>query len=234
MNNPNPKFQLNLNETNSLGFTLTIEGSTTNADTSKPEFRFVLSENGNARSWLYPMTKDEDGDVVVQIPSEGMFSEKKSYTGQVEVILDNHYFTPTTIDIEFTRPLKVEAAISIKKSNIYKEQTATKSNEKKPTVRAIIQKKVVAQPNIVKLNVAGATQHKKRSWNDLTKEEQEKIKNILRERKVTQLRKAKLDEVKKGKETKELAHRKTLVDKKVEKSLKDRLKNLMSDSLLDE
>lgn len=239
MSTGTPKFTLNLNETNSLGFTLTIEGSSSDVDATKPEFRFVLAERNGEKAWLYPMARDEEGDVVVQIPSEEFFSESKEYQGQVEVILGNHYFIPTAVDIEFVRPLKIEAAVSTKKSSMFKEGQDNKPvNVSSVTVKSKnkVQKETARSQNKpIQLKTKAPTQKPgKRKWDDLTKEEQEKIKNMLRERKATQLRKAKLEEAKKAKEAKELARKKAMAEKKVEKSVKDQLKNLMSDSLLDE
>jgi hypothetical protein len=231
MTDTRPKFTLNLNETNSLGFTMSIEGSSSDIDATSPEFRFVLAEQSGEKAWLYPMEKDEEGDMVVSIPSESIFSENKDYVGQVEVILGNHYFIPTTVDIEFIKPLKVEAVAKVKSQSaqelneisdgplrIASVTARTKNKVKKETVAKVEHKPVKLTP-------------KKKQWSDLSEAEQAKVKEVLRARKMKQLREAKAAAEKK-KKLEEARKRKA--EKMAKGAIKDQLKSLMSNSLLEE
>jgi hypothetical protein len=229
------KLSLNLNEENELAFKIMIEGSSSDVNATKPYVRFVLSEKGegNNKAWLYPTSKDDEGCVTVHVTGEEFLSEEKEYTGQLEVILGNHYFVPTTVDIEFIRPLKVEAVV-------VSNQSTLKESETKPqaptavsvaTVQVRNQKKKVVENNQPQPQPAPKSNKKtKRQWDDLTKEEQERVKNVLRERKLSELRKAKLEETKK-KKTQALRRKKA--QKQAEQSIKSQLKNLMADSLAD-
>lgn len=231
MSTDKPKFTLNLNETNSLGFALTIEGSSSDVDAKNPIFRFVLAERGGEKAWLYPMQRDDEGDVVVAIPSEIHFLENKTYQGQVEVLLGNHYFVPTTVDIEFVKPLKVEAVAKVKSSGktineesnqpikVSSVTARTKNKVKKETVAESTQKPMTLQPTKPK--------EKKTSWADLNEAEQKKVMQLLKTRKLNELRKARDAEVKK----KNLAESKA---KSVEGTIKDQLKSLLSNSLDEE
>ena len=113
-----PKIELNLSEDNELGFTLKIEGSASDIGNSKPKIRFALTEKKSGRGWLFNTEKSEDDCIAVTIPAmKGMISESAEYSGKLEVILGEHYFTPTVMDIKFIEPLKVEAAIVTRKSS---------------------------------------------------------------------------------------------------------------------
>ncbi len=222
-----PKFTFSLNEINTLGFALTIEGSSSDVGATNPVFRFVLAEDGGERAWLYPMTRDSEGDVTVAIPPEKFFLENKSYQGQVEVVLGNHYFVPAIVDIEFAKPLKVEAVVKVKPDtkpnsesklaedikNSIKVSSVTAKNKTKEETN----KPIILQPQ---------TKKGKKAWNDLSELEQKKLMQVLRERKMNELRKAKEND-KNREELQEKAH-------KSESTIKDQLKFLLSNSLSDE
>lgn len=111
--------ELNLSEDNEIGFKLKIEGSDKDLGSSKPNIRFVLSEQDTGKGWIFSTDKTDEG-VSVTIPSmKGIISEDKKYQGKLEVILAGRYFTPTEIEVQFNEPLKVEAAVAVvtKKNN---------------------------------------------------------------------------------------------------------------------
>jgi len=114
MSTPNknlPTLDLNISEENEIGFKLRIEGSDKDLGSAKPHIRFVVTEANTGRGWIFSAAKTEDG-VAVTIPiMKGVALEENKYQGKLEVILGGRYFTPTEVDIEFTEPLKVEAAV---------------------------------------------------------------------------------------------------------------------------
>ncbi len=239
MTTNNPKLQLNLNEENELAFKVSIEGSTSEMNSTKPNVRFVLGEQGAGRSWLYPAKKDDDGYVSVNIPSEDFFSEEKEYKGQLEVILGNHYFVPTEVDIEFVRPLKVEASVVDKKNNDLQEEkdksdeasvevssVQVRNNKKQATTEAHrASNKASSEKSQQPKRKAGT---KKRNWEDLTKEEQEYVKRKLKEKKLAEAKRKKLEEQKRKKLQQQQKQKKA----KQQTQLKDQIKTLMADSLL--
>lgn len=216
------KLSLNLNEENELTFKILIEGTTTDANINKPNIRFALTEKGNKqKAWLYQTKKDDDGNVVVSISGEKHLSEKKEYVGQLEVILGNHYFVPTTVDIEFIRPLKVEAAVVVKNPTLQEGNknlgdAGVTVSSSPAAVRTKVKGKKAS--NAVKVPVA-----KKRSWDELSLKEQTTVKKILRERKLKELR-----------EAKKLSEKKETREEYAEKIIKEQFKSLLGDSLLED
>lgn len=209
-----PKLTLNLNEQNELAFKITIEGSS-DVDSTKPNIRFLVREEGREAGWIYPTKQADDGFVVVNIQNSEMFSENKTYFGKLEVILGNHYFVPTEVELEFIKPLKVEAVVVTNKSNL---SEAPDSSVSVAAVQLRTQNKIEEAPRKKK---------RKRQWSDLTEAEQRKVKKILIEKKKTELRKAKLVEDRHKKAKK-------LQQQKEEETLKEQLKELMSNSLFDD
>jgi hypothetical protein len=217
MNTFKPKFTLKLNETNTLGFAITIEGTSPELGSTQPVYRFVLSEENDSRAFVYPMSRDDEGDVTVTIPTETFFIENKLYQGNVEVLLGNHYFVPASVDIEFIKPLKVEAVAKVKSKPTFIDETNVISTNATPSIK----NKSVKQTAVT--NTKPVVAENKKSWNDLSKAEQEKIVQMLREKKMSDLRKAKET----GKTTKESAN-------KAEAAIKNQMKSLMADSLFEE
>lgn len=121
--------ELNLTEDNEIGFKLKIEGSDKDIGSTKPNIRFVLSEEDSGAGWIFNASKTDDG-VAVVIPSmKGIISEDKKYNGKLEVILAGRYFTPTEVDVKFNEPLKVEAAVS----TVVKKNTEKLLEDVKPS-----------------------------------------------------------------------------------------------------
>lgn len=231
-----PKLNLNLNEENELAFKISIEGSSSDIGATKPRFRLVVSEQDNGWGMVYPAEQGDDGNVIVRLPSTENFLEETNYRGKLEVILGNHYFVPTEVDIEFTRPLKVEAVVITNKSSTLREEKAQKepvqTSVSVSTVEVRNRKgikeasKPVEKPGSQSTNKS-SNKSKKRTWEDLTEAEQQKVIAHLKEKKLRELKKQKLLEEKKNKAKKQ-------ADAKLEARFKDQLKDLMSSSLSDE
>lgn len=241
-----PKVSLNLNEENELAFRISIEGSSTDIESTKPKFRFVVTEQGKGTGMFYPANESEDGYVTARLVDQGLYSEEKKYQGKLEVFLGNHYFVPAEVDIEFIRPLKVEGAVVTNKSsatNSLREEKETIEKEKPLAVSAVeirnsSKSKSPVRNESVKLKSAEAkfnkrekrqnstpspsaarTTARKRNWNDLTKEEQKRVVALLKERKRKELLRKKAAKQKK--------------EKIEEMKLKKQLKELMGTSLKD-
>lgn len=111
-----PKFELKLNEESEINFKLSIEGSSSEA--TAPKFRFIMTEMGGEKGWLFPASREEEDIVSVKIPplKENVQAGKK-YHGKLEVILGNMLVVPTELVVEFTRPLQIEATPIVSKPN---------------------------------------------------------------------------------------------------------------------
>jgi hypothetical protein len=225
--NEKPKFTLNLNEVNTLGFALTIEGSSSDVDSTSPVFRFVLSERNGEKAWLYPMYRDDDGDIAVSIPTETHFLENKTYHGQVEVVLGNHYFVPTTVDIEFIKPLKVEAVAKVKnKTNLLEEK-----EEPKPfaisSVTARTKNKLTKETVPEQSSQPRQIRKENVSWDDLSEQEKKRTLEIIKQRKLEENKRLRLAE-----EAKKKLQEKKKND--AETTIKDQLKSMISTSLMED
>ena len=65
------KVILKLDESNELGFKLTIQGMSTEPNSSSPICRFVVMESGGSQDtmgYMFPVKKQDDGTVIVTIP----------------------------------------------------------------------------------------------------------------------------------------------------------------------
>lgn len=125
-----PKITLDPNEDNELGFNLSIEGKTSDVDSTKPNIRFVVKEQASNRAIMFDNIKHENGMAKIVLPSnEAMFTESKDYVGSLEVILGKHYFVATTVNLEFIEPLKVEATVVLNKGKGNKKKTAMLEEE---------------------------------------------------------------------------------------------------------
>jgi len=109
---PLPKIELRLNEENELSFKMEIQGSTSDASGTKTKYRFTITEFGTDKGWVYPVLKEKNNIVKVNIPAlKETFSADKKYFGKLEVIMGNLYFTPTELMVYFKEPLKVKTAV---------------------------------------------------------------------------------------------------------------------------
>lgn len=176
---PKPKIELNLSEENEIGFKLKIEGSANDIGSSKPKIRFALTEAKTGKGWIFSTEKGEDDAIAVTIPAmKGLVEESHNYSGKLEVILGEHYFTPTEVDIQFVEPLKVEAAIvttSRKKSS----ETLIEAVEEEETVDA---PGLVVESQIDSIIKKPAPAPKKLAYNDLTEADKNAINQIFVEK----------------------------------------------------
>lgn len=227
----NSKINLNLNEENELAFKISIEGSSSDIESTKPKFRFVVTEQGKENGVFYPAVEGDDGFVTARLPDNGLFSEKKNYLGKLEVFLGNHYFVPTEVDIEFIKPLKVEGAVVTNKkdgnTSIREEKNKIENNEKPLSISAVeVRKNNPVTPKNKNNNIQEEKKERakteqvpevnntkrKRKWSELTKEEQKRVVAFLKEKKRKELlkkramkqKKEKLEEMKLKKQLKEL------------------------------
>jgi len=106
------KVSLRLDEANDLNFEFKIQGTSSEPGAGNVQFRFIVSEKGNPKgvSYIFPVTtKEDDGTITVSIPAtKNMFTEGTAYTGKVEVIIGTRLLVPSTMELEFVKPLSVE------------------------------------------------------------------------------------------------------------------------------
>lgn len=133
--NPLPKIELRLNEENELSFKMEIQGSTSDASGTKTKYRFTITEFGTDKGWVYPVLKEKNNIVKVNIPAlKETFSADKKYFGKLEVIMGNLYFTPTELMVSFKEPLKVKAAAVVATPKISSNETTdTETDEQEET-----------------------------------------------------------------------------------------------------
>lgn len=103
--------RVKLGESNELKFMLSIKGSTSDPNAAHPLIRFMVTETKTGMSLCFPMQNIDENMVGVTIPDiPAIFREDADYTGKVEVIVGNRYFTPTQVGLVFEREMEVEAA----------------------------------------------------------------------------------------------------------------------------
>jgi hypothetical protein len=198
-----PKIELNLSEDNELGFKLKIEGSAQDIGNSKPKIRFALTENNTGRGWIFNTEKSENDGISVTIPAmKGLVIESENYSGKLEVILGEHYFTPTVVDVKFIEPLKVEAAMVVKRSNkkntieeqiekIEDEQTLIvesqiesiikKPSKKEESKSEPIEQKIVKEEQELELPLI-KKEVKKLSYSDLSEDQKKEVNKLFVEK----------------------------------------------------
>lgn len=144
---------LKLNEDNELSFKLQIEGTISDPEMAKPQFRFTLTEDATDRGWIFPMTKTGEDIVSVSIPAvmTEKFSPGQQYNGKLEVILGRLYFSPSEMVVEFTQPVAVKALEEVVKTEV--------SVPKISAEPILVEKKPASQPpvSVVKNMVSGMT-----------------------------------------------------------------------------
>jgi hypothetical protein len=103
--------KLKLNKPNELKFSLAIEGISSDSEDSEPtKARFLITESKTGMSVAFPMSLSENGTLAVNVPSlSQVFQEGSDYTGEVEVIVGNRIFNPTTVQLEFRKEIVVTA-----------------------------------------------------------------------------------------------------------------------------
>jgi hypothetical protein len=135
VSNYTPKFQLKLNEESEIDFKLSIEGSVSDQNMTKPVFRFVMTENSSDRGWVFPVkTKYKGSDIfTVKIPALNESAvEDVPYNGRLEVIMGNLIMIPSEVLLEFKRPFNVKAEV---KPDISETTTPEKPKSKEKTIK---------------------------------------------------------------------------------------------------
>lgn len=184
--------QLNPSEDNELCFEISIEGSTTKESLDKSIFRFHLAEkSANGMSYTFPATKTGLGAIQVVIPQlSHVIKEATSYVGSLEVIIGGQYFVPQTVNVNFSRPLKVEAKGIIVNN---KQETLTETKQvdsQRPKISSSIVSTVKTPSAPVKQQQSPA----KKKLSDYSPEQQLLIrKEILRMKKLQEQKKQEID-----------------------------------------
>ncbi len=122
------KVEFKLDEHHELAFTVDITGNT-KVD-STPQIRFVC-EGPDKVLYSFEGVYSKDSQVEIEIPPmKGKISEGV-YSSRLEVILEDRYFVPLELEVNFTQPTSVVAEI-------------IQVKEKPKKVMPKIEKKVVA------------------------------------------------------------------------------------------
>lgn len=223
------KVILKLDESNELGFKLTIQGMSTEPNSSTPICRFVVMESGGSQDtmgYMFPVKKQDDGTVIVTIPPmKNIFKENKDYTGKIEILLGSRYFTPATMNIGFEKP--VEVTVESVKPQIKKEEfeifiePIVINNKTEPVVKTAIHENHESKPIIKDLDELVKTieesnhqvkSQEKQNYVELTKSQ---LEELIRRKRSNKL-----------KESKETSSSSSSTD-----DLKIRMKNILKDSL---
>lgn len=218
-----PKLNLKLEEENELAFKVSIEGSSSDIGSTRPRFRFVVTEHDTEQGMVYPAEQSDDGFIVARLPETATFLEEVNYRGKLEVILGNHYFVPTEVDLQFERPLKVEAVVVTKTKKRTQNLLETNNSQDIEASASVVQvrsKKKTKESQAIPPR-SSASRRKtgdKRQWDDLSESEQKRVLHYLAEKKKKALQKKKLIEQKRVAAE--------------ERKMKSKLKDLMASSLL--
>lgn len=184
--------QLNPSEDNELCFEISIEGSTTKESLDKSIFRFHLAEkSANGMSYTFPATKTGLGAIQVVIPQlSHVIKEATSYVGSLEVIIGGQYFVPQTVNVNFSRPLKVEAKGVVVNS---KQETLTETKQV-DNQRPKISSKIVSTVNTPSAPAKQQQTSATKKLSDYSPEQQLLIrKEILRMKKLQEQKKQETD-----------------------------------------
>lgn len=117
-----------LDQDNELRFNVAIEGSKPGA----PKYRLVFE--GKNVSYSFNGTQSAPGEVAFVVPTMKNIIKEGNYRTNLEVMIDDRYFTPLTFDASFEESVKVTA------------ETVTRPVQKKAAVSASIVTVNKAQP----------------------------------------------------------------------------------------
>lgn len=96
--------ELKLDEANELLFKVTIQG----ADAAPAKVRLVCE--GEDISYMFEGHSTDNGDIRFVVPEmKKSIADGAAYTGRIEVLVENRYFTPVEFDIAFKQSMKVVA-----------------------------------------------------------------------------------------------------------------------------
>jgi len=111
---------LYLDQDNELRFNVAIEGS----KPGSPKYRLVFE--GRNFNYTFSGKQTAPGEVAFVIPTMKNLMKEGNYHAELEVMIDDRYFTPLTFDATFEESVKVTA------------EAVTRSVAKKPAVSASI------------------------------------------------------------------------------------------------
>ena len=111
---------LYLDQDNELRFNVAIEGS----KPGSPKYRLVFE--GRNFNYTFSGTQTAPGEVSFTIPTMKNLMKEGNYHAELEVMIDDRYFTPLTFDATFEESVKVTA------------EAVSRPAAKKPAVSASI------------------------------------------------------------------------------------------------
>jgi len=112
--------QLRLDEGNELIFEVNISG--TDSPNAAPKYRFLCEST--KMSLTFEGTVDS-GQVHVNVPALKDILKEGRYPARLEVVIDDRYFVPLKLDVEFKNSLKVTAeSVTVNKKRIDENKVA--------------------------------------------------------------------------------------------------------------
>ena len=137
------KLELKLDESNGLIFEVNITGA--DSEEAEPKYRFFCGANNME---LVVEGRSVDGKVYVDIPVLKDILNEGTYPARLEVLVDDRYFTPLEMNVEFKKSLMVTAESVI--VNKKKSSKARKLNEENTAPDIVASASVVAVKNSAK------------------------------------------------------------------------------------
>lgn len=134
--------KINLTEKTELTFTVQIEAP----ELSKPEFRFVICESDDD-AHMFTGRSSSDGEINVIVPPMKQRLSEGTYDARLEVIINDKYFVPLELGVEFAQPIRVQVE-SVKTSELKQPLSEEKQQPKPRTKKDDVQIKV--SPAVVK------------------------------------------------------------------------------------
>lgn len=176
------KIELDLTEENEIGFQLKIEGSDKDMASTKPNIRFVVTEEDTGKGWVFSTEKTDNGVSVVVPSMKGLISESNKYSGKLEVILGGRYFTPTEVELDFIEPLKVEAAVAVtttrKSSKILEEAVEPEKTDEDFSIESEINSVIVKEDKKPKAPVV-QPKPKAKTYAELNESDKKKVNSLF-------------------------------------------------------
>jgi len=113
---------LHLDQENELRFNISIEGSRPGT----PKYRLVLE--GREFSYAFLGRQDSPGEVLFTIPALKHVMKEGNYRADLEVVIDDKFFSPLSFEANFEQSVKVTA------------ESISRTVQKKPVVTAVFSK----------------------------------------------------------------------------------------------
>ena len=116
---------LDIEESNELLFKIKIEGT----DPSPAKVRLVCESSAGEISYMFSGQADQDDNISFNIPPMINKLKEGNYTGKIEVLVENRYFSPMQFEINFKKTMKVvaESLQVVKKTAPVQSVTVTSS-----------------------------------------------------------------------------------------------------------